>query len=269
METLFISLIALAASGIAGAILLVIWLMKNAAEAKESSFVPQTKKFAFADLERYRFLNTNIGFVISLALVLTAFEWKTYEQIKLPSFGVEISGEEMINIPVTKQEMPPPVLQKVLLNPEIKVVDDLKKIEEHETMFEADNTEDLAERTPLKITAIDDTPREEVEDEFVLVPEVAAEPLGGMTAFLKYLEKTLKYPRQAQKLGVEGKVYVQFVVNKDGKLSEINVMKGIGAGCDEEALRVVENAPAWKPARQRGREVKQRVVVPIVFRLSK
>ena len=67
---------------------------------------------------------------------------------------------------------------------------------------------------------------------------------------------------------IEGKVFVQFVVEKDGSLSDVHVIKGIGAGCDEEAIRVVQNAPKWKPAKQRGRPVRQRLVLPLTFKLA-
>jgi protein TonB len=89
-----------------------------------------------------------------------------------------------------------------------------------------------------------------------------------MDSFLKYVSKNLKYPAQARRMGVEGKVFVQFVVEKDGSITDIKVVKGIGAGCDEEAVRVLENAPKWKPGKQRGRPVKQRIVLPIVFKLG-
>jgi protein TonB len=66
---------------------------------------------------------------------------------------------------------------------------------------------------------------------------------------------------------VEGKVFVEFVVEKDGTLTQFTVVKGIGAGCDEEAIRIMQEAPAWEPGKQRGRPVKQRMVLPIFFKL--
>jgi protein TonB len=88
-----------------------------------------------------------------------------------------------------------------------------------------------------------------------------------MTAFYKYLVETMKYPPQARRLGVEGKVLVQFVVDKNGNISDVKVLKGIGAGCDEEAVRVMQKAPAWTPGKQRGKAVKQRCIVPLNFKL--
>lgn len=78
----------------------------------------------------------------------------------------------------------------------------------------------------------------------------------------------MKYQNQARRMGIEGRVFVQFVVDKDGQLTEIKAVKGIGAGCDEEAVRVLKSAPKWKPGKQRGRPVKVRMILPITFKLS-
>jgi protein TonB len=78
----------------------------------------------------------------------------------------------------------------------------------------------------------------------------------------------MKYPAQARRMGVEGKVFVQFVIGKDGAISDVKVIKGIGAGCDEEAIRVVQSSPSWNPGKQRGKAVKQRYTLPIIFKLG-
>lgn len=91
---------------------------------------------------------------------------------------------------------------------------------------------------------------------------------GGMPAFYKYVGSEIKYPRQARQKGVEGRVYVQFVVEKDGSLSDVKAIKGIGAGCDSEAVRVLQNAAWFKPGTQRGRPVRVRMELPIIFKLN-
>jgi protein TonB len=78
----------------------------------------------------------------------------------------------------------------------------------------------------------------------------------------------MRYPAEARRKGVEGRVFIEFVINEDGSISNTKPLKGIGAGCDEEALRVVANSPAWIPAKQDGKTVRQRMVVPIVFSLG-
>jgi protein TonB len=78
----------------------------------------------------------------------------------------------------------------------------------------------------------------------------------------------MKYPAQARRMGVEGKVFVQFVIGKDGSINDVKIIKGIGAGCDEEAARVMQSAPPWNPGKQRGKAVKQRYTLPIIFKLG-
>lgn len=101
-----------------------------------------------------------------------------------------------------------------------------------------------------------------------LVVEDPAEPVGGYPAFYQYIANNLKYPEQARKMGVEGKVFVQFVLDEQGNITEVKTVKGIGAGCDAEAIRVISESPQWKPAMQRGKKVKQRIIIPIVFDLG-
>jgi len=107
-------------------------------------------------------------------------------------------------------------------------------------------------------------PKEEV---FNIVEE-SAKPAKGMSAFYAYVAKRMKYPKQAKKENVQGRVYVEFIVDKDGELTNIKIIKGIGAGCDEEALRVLTNTPKWLPAKQEGKRVKQKIVLPIAFKLG-
>jgi protein TonB len=89
-----------------------------------------------------------------------------------------------------------------------------------------------------------------------------------MNAWNDYLSKNLKYPSVARRMGIEGTVYVSFVVEKSGEISNVELLRGIGGGCDEEAIRVIENAPIWKPGYQRSRPVKVRMRLPIRFKLQ-
>jgi protein TonB len=98
--------------------------------------------------------------------------------------------------------------------------------------------------------------------------EETAAPKEGLPAFYQYVMKNLKYPQQARDAKTEGKVFVQFVINIDGSLSDIKVIKGIGNGCDEEAVRIIQGSPPWNPGKQKGVVVKQRYTLPFVFRLN-
>ncbi|WOK07391.1 TonB family protein [Imperialibacter roseus] len=102
---------------------------------------------------------------------------------------------------------------------------------------------------------------------FTVVEELPAFP-GGMNNLYKYFSTNLTYPPQAKAAGTEGKVFVEFVVNKNGTVSDAKVIKGIGSGCDEEAIRVVTSSPEWTPALQRGKKVRTRMILPVFFTLD-
>ncbi|MEM6831156.1 MAG: energy transducer TonB [Bacteroidota bacterium] len=103
---------------------------------------------------------------------------------------------------------------------------------------------------------------------YTLVEEPAAYP-GGVAGFYDYLGKNVKYPRLAARSGTEGRVFVQFIVEKDGTISNVDVVKGIGSGCDEEALRVMKMMPKWKPGKTNGEPARQKLVQVIEFKLTK
>jgi TonB family protein len=100
------------------------------------------------------------------------------------------------------------------------------------------------------------------------VQEETASPSGGMPGFYSLVGQNIKYPKSARRLGIEGRVFIQFIVEKDGSLSDIKCIKGIGGGCDEEAERVISLSKKWTPGKQRGKIVKQKMVLPIMFKLT-
>lgn len=106
-----------------------------------------------------------------------------------------------------------------------------------------------------------------LDEVFSVVEEQPTYP-GGMTEWYKHLSETLKYPKKAKAEGVEGAVYLSFVVDKTGELRDMQVVRGIGAGCDEEALRVLLESKDWIPGKQGGKEVSAKMQVRISFKLS-
>jgi TonB family protein len=105
-------------------------------------------------------------------------------------------------------------------------------------------------------------------DEVFLVVEESAGFPGGMTAFYEFIKSNFQYPPEAKNKGIEGRVFIEFVVNKDGSISDTKVLKGIAPDCDEEALRILTSSPNWEPGKQRGKAIRQRMVLPISFTLS-
>jgi TonB family protein len=106
------------------------------------------------------------------------------------------------------------------------------------------------------------------EDEVFTIVEQSAEPVGGITQYFAFLAENLKYPKEAVDNKIQGRVFTEFVVNIDGTLSDIKILKGIGNGCDEEALRVLKLDYKWTPGQQRGKPVKQKMIMPVAFALD-
>lgn len=106
------------------------------------------------------------------------------------------------------------------------------------------------------------------DQELIIVVEEAPVFPGKLQGLLKFIDEHLVYPKEAKNAGVEGKVYVSFIVEKDGSLSSIQLEKGIGYGCDEAAIDVVKKMPKWKPAMQRGKPVRMQYMIPLVFNLA-
>ncbi len=217
------------------------------------------------DLRQYQTLFFNIGLVLSLLMVIAAFEWRFYDKEDLMNMGpTNVEFVETMDVPLTEQPPPPP--PKALKNVEIIAVEDIEDIEEDiDIDLDIDITEDMAveEVQPVEV----EEPEEEETEEVFLIVEEPPAPVGGMEAFYNYVNENIQYPRQARTMRIEGRVFVQFVVDKDGSITNVEVLKGIGGGCDEEAVRVVKNAPKWNPGKQRGRPVRVKMVLPITFKL--
>jgi len=198
-----------------------------------------------------------------MTLVIMAFENKQYDETisELVTKNTN-TFEEMLEVPPT--DLPPPPPPQIQAPVIIEVPDEEKIEEEIDVKFDVEASE---ETKIQEVVVVAEEPKEEVDEIFTIVEEPAA-PKGGMPAFYKYVGEKVKYPAQARRMGIEGKVFVEFVIGKDGSISEVRAVKGIGAGCDEEAVRIVQGAPSWTPGKQRGKPVKQRMVLPITFKLG-
>ncbi|MEM1137430.1 MAG: energy transducer TonB [Bacteroidota bacterium] len=223
---------------------------------------PLEKKFVEVDIHRYRGIIANIGLALSIAVVLSAFEFPDFEEKKLVipcNLNIIELDTMMTKITIQERKRPPKVK-----TPIIEEVKDEELVEDIDVAFDEPDENGI-----IKEVIVEEEPEEiEVVPDFVDFAEESASPIGGMQAFFKYVKKHIKYPSLAKRTGVQGKVYVQFIVDTDGTLTEVKTMRGIGSGCDEEAVRIVANAPKWNPGKQRGRPVRQRIVLPIHFVLG-
>jgi protein TonB len=217
--------------------------------------------------KKYGMLIFNIGMTISLFLVILAFNWKIYDRGDLVDLGeLDPDFEEIIEIPISEQPPPPPP-SKVPDAFTIKEVENEEMIEEIEMNLDIDVSADQKMEEIEYTVPVEELPEETTEEIFTIV-EQQPEPEGGFEAFNAYVKEKLRYPKQASRLDVSGMVFVQFVVEKDGSITDAVVVKGIGAGCDEEALRVINNSPKWKPGKQRGKPVRVFKIIPIRFVLK-
>jgi periplasmic protein TonB len=167
--------------------------------------------------------------------------------------------DEIVDVPVTQQTPPPIKLQQ----PQIVEVPNT-------TTIEKDIVVDMdVEQTPTEVVQNTQAVQVEIEEEdpntLFTVVEESASPVGGINAFNQFVAQNIVFPRQARRMAIEGKVYVEFVVERDGSITNVRTLKGIGAGCDEEAVRVVSIAPKWYPGKQRGKPVRQKMILPINF----
>jgi len=226
----------------------------------------ESKKNPNVDLNRIRPLLFSISLTLTMLIVISAFEWKSVNSIDTT---IQVRSnqefEELMEVPPT--EIPPPPAPSVQVASIVEVPDTEEIEEEVKIVIDID----ITEQTVSQQFTIQEPPKmeeEEVEKIFLVVEQPAA-PRDGMAAFYKDIGRRIVYPAPARRMGVEGKVFVEFVVERDGSLTQFQVVKGIGAGCDEEAVRVIREAPSWVPGKQRGKPVRQRMVLPIHFILAR
>ena len=228
------------------------------------------KKNPSADLNKKRPLIFSFSLVVSLCLIITAFEWewkKTNPQdlIIPPEDDALI---ELVEIPPTYQN---PVPVPVLPPPQKQTVAAIVEIQDVELLAEVSEIvldQGIITQANVENVAISQQPEEkEIGDEIFLVVESPAEFIGGQVALLKFIKSNLVYPKQARRLGLEGYVYVRVVIEKDGSVSNAHIVKGICDACDREAIRVVNNLPNWIPGKQRGKPVRTHIVLPIIYKL--
>lgn len=224
------------------------------------------KKTKKADLESKKFIFTEIGLIIALLLTLYGFEYKTYEreEITLASRAVDNTQEEMIQITQQKIVTPPPAAPVMttmihIVNNDVEIEDEL------DIDVEADETTEVQQyNAPVEVKE-----EEEAEElEIFQVVEAMPEFPGGESARIEFLRSNIKYPQIAKESGIQGKVYVTFVVERDGSVTDVQILRGIGGGCDEEAVRVVKIMPKWNPGKQRNKPVRVQFNMPIVFQLQ-
>ncbi len=225
------------------------------------------KKSEKASLENKKLMFIEIGLVVSLAITLFAFEWTSTEtETALLEDTTEILIEEEIISTQMDTPPPPPAAPKIpVLSDQIDIVDD--EIEIEDDMFM--NLEDDAS-LGVEIMDYVEVEEEVVEEEaipFQLVEEKPSFQGGDANQFSKWVNSRLVYPEIAKENGVQGRVTLQFTVEKDGSVTKVKVLRGVDPSLDKEAVRVVSMSPKWKPGKQRDRAVPVTYTFPVIFQL--
>ena len=227
----------------------------------------EVKKSKSANLENKKGTWVLMGLVTVFALLYVAFEWTQHEKKfdgDILDAGDIVLEEEVIPITMPEKKTVPPPPQAVSQAEVLNIVEDDAEIEETTIVSNEDQAVfvDISDDVPIVV----EEPEEE-QTVFQVVENMPEFP-GGTQKLLEYLKKNIKYPTICQEQGIQGRVVVQFVVNKDGSIVDPEVIKPINPYLDKEALRVVSTMPKWKPGEQRGKPVRVKFTLPVQFKLS-
>ena len=224
------------------------------------------KKSKEASLEDKKLTYLLLGFVFVLSICYVALEWTEKEVTVYEIIDEEFLIEDEIEIQQTTQDItPPPPPAPVQEIEVLTVVDDEVETQHIEINTEDDKDVEVVVAAPVEQVVED----EEVEEEVFVVVEKMPEFPGGQAALFKYLSENVKYPVIAQENGIQGRVICQFVVNKDGSIVDVEVVRtGGDPSLDKEAVRVIKSMPKWSPGQQRGKAVRVKYTVPVNFKLQ-
>ena len=227
----------------------------------------EVKKSPKANIDALKLTSILMGMVVGISVLFFAFEWSSKTKKLDESIIVQdVLAEEEIEITRRDPAPPPPPPPPAPETPEI-----IQVVEEKvETRIEI-NTEDDASKRQMETFVPPPPPKPKVEEEteeiFVVVEEQPEFP-GGNAAMMKFLSDNIKYPVIAQENGIQGRVITNFVVERDGSITDVQVVRGVDPSLDKEAVRVIQSMPKWKAGRQRGSAVRVRFTLPVVFRLQ-
>jgi periplasmic protein TonB len=225
----------------------------------------EAKKSPKADLENKRAYLLDLGLIISLTIMIIIFGWKTYDVNEVEITTVQRTGIIEDVIPITDQKVKPAVPPMITVT----------------ALHTVDNKTDVIDIGPIDVEIGQDIPiptytlpsrpepePQDLSDDIIIVPDVSPSFPGGEKAMFEYLHKQVKYTELAKSAGIEGTVYVTFVVERDGTITAIRLLRGIGGGLDQLVLQTIANMPKWKPGWQGGKLVRVQYNLPVKFELK-
>jgi len=232
----------------------------------------EIKKSPQADLENKRGSFILIGLVMVLSILFIAFEWTQTEVSESMDLGIEtvVIEEEMVSTEQEEEEPeveePEPEQIEEIVEPEIKIVENDVKTEALNIKSSEDDNQAVDFTPTAPVIEEEEEESNEIFD-FAKVEKMPEFP-GGMQALMKYLSSNINYPQDAIETGIYGRVYISFVVEKDGSITDVQVTRSVHPSLDKEAARVVKNMPKWAPGKQLNKPVRVRYTLPVNFRLK-
>lgn len=224
----------------------------------------ETKKSFRADLERRKSLFFNLGLVLALSATLFAFEWKkTEKEVKIITSGSEDTDIELVPSTPPQKELPK-ANTAIMTTAVFKIINGETDIDITD-IIEIEVPDDYQFSTigsEIENNVID------IADEVKIAVDFDAEFPGGNDALTKYIKENISYPSDEYKMGMEGTVYLSFVVEKNGSISNINILRSVSSNFDNEAIKMVKSMPKWKPASDHGKLARQKFTMPIKFVLK-
>lgn len=228
----------------------------------------EVKKAPKANIETQKTTFLLMGLVVALAVLFVGFEWSSsISKLDETVIVQDVLAEEEIEITQRDPTPPPPPPPP---QPEVPEIIDVVE-ERVENQIDLSSLEDDQSRAQVATYTPPPPPKaveEEATEEIFVVVEQRPEFPGGESALLKFLSDNIKYPVIAQENGIQGRVITTFVVERDGSITDINVVRGQDPSLDKEAVRVIKTMPRWKPGQQRGKPVRVRFTLPVHFRLA-
>ena len=229
----------------------------------------EIKKSPKADLEKGKTMNVLMGMIVGLAVMFVGFEWSSREITIAQDEGVaDIIAEEEVEITRQEDAPPPPPPPPAPAAVEVlTVVEDDVQLDDVDILSSEDDASMAQTQVYTPPAVVEEEEEESAQQIFTVVEEMPEFP-GGQGALLQYLSKSIKYPVIAQENGIQGRVSCSFVVEKDGSVTDVQVLRGVDPSLDKEAIRVITAMPKWKPGKQRGKPVRVKYTVPVTFRLQ-
>lgn len=228
----------------------------------------EIKKSPKANLENKKTLFREIGLVLALALVLGLFEWTTHDKDEVEAFTGQAVAIEDEQAPITQDTPPPPPeqIKEPVMTEELQIVENDVKVETD--FISTDDSDQKIEIKPyVEAKPVEEEAEVEEDIPFAIIEEKPTFQGKDANEFTKWVYNNIEYPEIAKENGISGRVTVEFIIDKDGSVKNVRVLRGVDSSLDQAAVRVIQKSPKWSPGKQRGKPAKVKYTFPIIFQL--